>query len=124
MTNEQRQQKLAGVMRGILERKKALNEVGLRQIDSIARSLASASLGYFYIFPKDSERTASMLAERWFRLSHDTKNPRSFLGGRKRHSFYSFSQWVDSHYYVIAVPRGKWSKLAVKLLNLLLRHNI
>lgn len=125
MTEEQRMEKLTATMKTVLLKKKILNEKGYKYIDSVSRSLSNAAHGYYYIMPSDRENTTKILAERWFRLSHDPSNPRSFRGGRRRHSFHSFSFWVDSNYYVIALTRNEvWSRLLIKLLNLVLRKKI
>lgn len=61
-----------------------------------------------------------ILSERWFKQLH-TGGQKSFKGGRKNHSYYSFASWVDKNYYIIPIERnsGLRYRLAVWLSKML-----
>lgn len=87
-------------------------------------TLEKIAKDHYSIQPADRHRSMKVLSERWFKSLHK-KGQDSFYGGRKNHSYYSFAQWVDKHYYIIPIEKAEgWRFWVVKLLSYLTQPKI
>ena len=89
-----------------------------------AKTLEKLAKDHFVIESENRQESMQILSERWFKSLH-TSSQSSFRGGRKRHSYYSFAQWIDTHYYIIPLTKGSgWRQRMFILLSRLIKRTL